>query len=455
MSSYEIIVNPPAQYTIEYSNQRGPQGAAGVGVPAGGTAGQVLAKINSTDYNTEWVTGGGGGGDVAIEDVTGLGTGVATAIAVNVGSAGAVIVNGGDLGTPSGGIVTNLTGTASININGTVGATTQNTGAFSTVAIGISTASVSLHLSGTATTQFIDRYSDDTTAPAIVTRKARGTVASPTSTLSGDVLGSFGSRGYHALGGFVSGASANINIVAAQNFDTPFGVGSHVVFETVAVGSSSRLERMRLNASGGLSIGTTTDAGSTNLLVAGSASANSVVVTNGTTLGVRTIATLPVAATASGQSFRVSDSPVFANRIATSDGTVWHYEGLAKEVGVNPDAGVVGAFSFKIDTQATGAKSLFFRVPYACTITGWELVADASGSVVIDIWKDTYANFPPVNADSITASAKPTISTAVKANSTTLTGWTTSLAAGDYIEVEVESVTTITNVTLTLNVVRT
>lgn len=34
------------------------------------------------------------------------------------------------LGTPSSGVVTNLTGTASININGTVGATTANTGAF-------------------------------------------------------------------------------------------------------------------------------------------------------------------------------------------------------------------------------------------------------------------------------------------------------------------------------------
>jgi hypothetical protein len=34
------------------------------------------------------------------------------------------------LGTPSSGVVTNLTGTASININGTVGATTRNTGEF-------------------------------------------------------------------------------------------------------------------------------------------------------------------------------------------------------------------------------------------------------------------------------------------------------------------------------------
>jgi hypothetical protein len=37
------------------------------------------------------------------------------------------------LGTPSSGTVTNLTGTASININGTVGATTPTTGAFTTV----------------------------------------------------------------------------------------------------------------------------------------------------------------------------------------------------------------------------------------------------------------------------------------------------------------------------------
>jgi hypothetical protein len=56
--------------------------------------------------------------------ISGLGTGVATALAVNVGSVGAPVVNGGALGTPSSGTVTNLTGTASININGTVGATT-------------------------------------------------------------------------------------------------------------------------------------------------------------------------------------------------------------------------------------------------------------------------------------------------------------------------------------------
>jgi hypothetical protein len=42
--------------------------------------------------------------------ISGFGTGVATALAVNVGSAGAPVVNGGALGTPSSGTLTNATG---------------------------------------------------------------------------------------------------------------------------------------------------------------------------------------------------------------------------------------------------------------------------------------------------------------------------------------------------------
>ena len=77
------------------------------------------------------VVGGGAAGAPAT--VT-TGTNVLTALGVAVGSAGALVTNGGVLGTPSSGTVTNLTGTASININGTVGATTATTGAFTTLA---------------------------------------------------------------------------------------------------------------------------------------------------------------------------------------------------------------------------------------------------------------------------------------------------------------------------------
>ena len=46
----------------------------------------------------------------AVSDVTGLGAGVATALAINVGSAGAPVVLNGALGTPSSGTLTNCTG---------------------------------------------------------------------------------------------------------------------------------------------------------------------------------------------------------------------------------------------------------------------------------------------------------------------------------------------------------
>jgi len=94
------------------------------------------------------------------------------------------------------------------------------------------------------------------------------------------------------------------------------------------------------------------------------------------------------------------------------------------------------------------------EIPFACTINQWTLLADTSGSIVIDIWKDTYANYPPTVADSITGSADPTITTATKGQSSTLTGWTTSISAGDTLRFNVDSVTSITRVTLSLKVTR-
>ena len=41
---------------------KGAAGPAGQGVPTGGTAGQVLRKIDGADYNTEWATPAAGGG---------------------------------------------------------------------------------------------------------------------------------------------------------------------------------------------------------------------------------------------------------------------------------------------------------------------------------------------------------------------------------------------------------
>jgi hypothetical protein len=97
----------------------------------------------------------------------------------------------------------------------------------------------------------------------------------------------------------------------------------------------------------------------------------------------------------------------------------------------------------------TGVKG-YIEVPFAHTITAVRLLADISGNIVIDIWKDTYANYPPVNADSITASAPPTLSGVIKSEDTTLTGWTTAGAAGSIYGFNVDSAATVTQVTLSL-----
>jgi hypothetical protein len=113
------------------------------------------------------------------------------------------------------------------------------------------------------------------------------------------------------------------------------------------------------------------------------------------------------------------------------------------------------AITFAIDgggsALTTGIKA-DVSVPYTCTITAVTMLADQSGSIVVDIWKDTYANYPPTVADTITASAKPTITTATKSTDATLTGWTTSVTAGDTLRFNIDSITTITRLSLTLTV---
>ena len=103
---------------------------------------------------------------------------------------------------------------------------------------------------------------------------------------------------------------------------------------------------------------------------------------------------------------------------------------------------ISGTFDGGGSALTVGTK-VYVHVPYSGTISKVTMLADVSGSVVVDVWKDTYANYPPTVADTIAAAAKPTISSAVKSQDGTLTGWTTSVTAGDIIGFNVDSVTTI------------
>jgi hypothetical protein len=94
-------------------------------------------------------------------------------------------------------------------------------------------------------------------------------------------------------------------------------------------------------------------------------------------------------------------------------------------------------------------------IPFNCTVLGWDIVADTSGSIVVDVWKDSYTNFPPTVADTIAGTEKPTLSSATKNQDTSLSSWTTTLTRNEWIRFNVDSASTVTRVTVAIRVKRT
>lgn len=88
-------------------------------------------------------------------------------------------------------------------------------------------------------------------------------------------------------------------------------------------------------------------------------------------------------------------------------------------------------------------------VPRAGTITGvYVMTQPAAGDCVIDIFKGSFVSSP--SDSSITAAAKPTITAARTYSDTTLTGWTTSVAAFDFLRFHLESSTVFTYINIIL-----
>jgi hypothetical protein len=106
-------------------------------------------------------------------------------------------------------------------------------------------------------------------------------------------------------------------------------------------------------------------------------------------------------------------------------------------------------------------------IPWACTIVGVTALAttvsgDNSGSIVVDIWAESYANYSdtvPDNGDSIcdngSATTPVTITAGIKSEDTTLTNWTTTLAAGTVLRFNVDSCTDVKQLEIILHLRRT
>lgn len=100
----------------------------------------------------------------------------------------------------------------------------------------------------------------------------------------------------------------------------------------------------------------------------------------------------------------------------------------------------------------TGTPSTWIQIPYNCTIISATIIADASCSAVVDVQKGTYAAYPTTT--SIAASALPTLASAISATDSTLTGWTTTITAGDIIKFILNSSSVAKKITVQLKIVR-
>ena len=148
---------------------------------------------------------------------------------------------------------------------------------------------------------------------------------------------------------------------------------------------------------------------------------------------------------------------VEADQVATEDSGINVQEAL-NAIETDVTALQKSSIAFVIDgggsAITTGIKG-DLAVPFAGTITGVTMLANETGSIVVDLWVDSYANYPATDADTITSSAVPTITTALKSQDLTLTGWTTAISEDTIIRFNVDSITDIQRVTIILEITRT
>jgi hypothetical protein len=127
------------------------------------------------------------------------------------------------------------------------------------VGIGTTNPAAPLHISSTKNlNMLVEAYN---TGSNLRFRRANGTPQAPTSVLAGDVLGNLNFTGYvnGANPGFVTKGRAVLQGYAAENW-TDFAQGAYWVFQTTAVGSTDQVERVRIDPSGNVGIGTTAPA---------------------------------------------------------------------------------------------------------------------------------------------------------------------------------------------------
>lgn len=100
----------------------------------------------------------------------------------------------------------------------------------------------------------------------------------------------------------------------------------------------------------------------------------------------------------------------------------------------------------------------YLTCPNFLLLNSWTVLGNAAGSIVIDIWKVSLAQFlasgPPTAANSITALTPPTLVDQSAAQSFSFPLWTVQFAQNDVFAFNIKSVSGLARCTLVLNCIR-
>lgn len=133
--------------------------------------------------------------------------------------------------------------------------------------------------------------------------------------------------------------------------------------------------------------------------------------------------------------------PVLDHRVRPAHGAVLAYD--AYEVLWIPTAPTGGGMKVSLVLMSdapitTGVKKAYVTIPRSGTLSQWRVTSDVSTTSVLKILHSTLATYPTFTEVS-DSGARPSLTTDLIEESSTLTGWTMAVAAGDILDVEVIS----------------
>ena len=326
-------------------------GTDGAFVVKGGDAGTPSALVGTNISGTAASLTAGTASAVAVGGITGLGTNVATALAVNVGTDGAFITRGGNAGTPSAIVLTNASGTAASLTAGTASAVAI--GGVTGLGTGVATA-LAIN-TGSAGAPVLFNGAGGTPSSITLTN-ATGTAASLTA----------GTASAVAVGG-ITGLGTGVAAALAVN------VGTDGAFITRGGNAGTPSAIVLTNATG-----------TAASLTAGTASAVAVGGITGLGTGVATALAINVGT--AGAPVVLNGAGGTPSSLTLTNATGLPVSGLSSFVGLPVSLQI--AASDTTTAITSGTAKVTFRMPFAMTLTAVRssvTTAPTGSTLIVDI----------------------------------------------------------------------